>query len=90
MANRMFKIITIVGISVISGFTALNANALDAKIFTIGPQLGEVTSISSEGNLHKASGYHWVRPYFRRDGTFVQGHMRGNPDGFCWNNLSGC
>ena len=37
-----------------------------------------------------AGGYHYVRPYVRQDGTFVQGHMRGNPDGYCFNNLGGC
>jgi hypothetical protein len=25
------------------------------------------------------SGYHYVRPYRRRDGTIVHGHMRKNP-----------
>ena len=25
------------------------------------------------------SGYHYVRPYRRRDGTLVRGHMRRNP-----------
>lgn len=35
-----------------------------------------------------AGGYHWVRPYTRDDGTYVQGHMQGNPDGNPWNNLN--
>ncbi len=30
----------------------------------------------------------WVRPYFRRDGTFVQGHHRSYPDGNPYNNWS--
>ena len=41
-------------------------------------------------SVENASGYHWVNPYLRNDGTFVTGHWRSNPDGFCWNNLSGC
>ena len=25
--------------------------------------------------------FHYVRPHYRRDGTFVQGYIRTNPDG---------
>jgi len=28
----------------------------------------------------------WVRGYYRRDGTYVRGHYRSNPDGIKWNN----
>lgn len=31
-----------------------------------------------------------VDGYFRSNGTYVQPHVRTNPDGVCWNNLSGC
>jgi hypothetical protein len=30
----------------------------------------------------------WVRPYYKRDGTYVQGHYRSNPDGNPYNNYS--
>ncbi len=30
----------------------------------------------------------WVNPYTRRDGTFVPGHYRSNPDGNPYNNWS--
>jgi len=35
-----------------------------------------------------AQGYHHVRPYYRHDGTFVQGHYQTNPDGNPYNNWS--
>lgn len=33
-----------------------------------------------------AGGYHYTRPYVRQDGTFVNGHMQGNPDNNPYNN----
>jgi hypothetical protein len=30
----------------------------------------------------------WVRPYTRKDGTYVDGHYRSNPDGNPYNNWS--
>lgn len=33
-------------------------------------------------------GAHYVRPYIRRDGTYVEGHWRTNPDDSFWNNYS--
>lgn len=30
----------------------------------------------------------YVRPYFRRDGAYVQPHYRSRPDGNVWNNYS--
>ena len=38
----------------------------------------------------QVSGYHWVKPHYRSNGSFVNGYMRSNPDGYCWNNISGC
>ena len=35
-----------------------------------------------------AQGYHYVRPYVRSNGTFVQGHYQTNPDGNIYNNWS--
>lgn len=35
-----------------------------------------------------AEGYHYVRPYVKQDGTFVNGHMQGNPDEYKYNNLN--
>lgn len=28
----------------------------------------------------------WVNGYYRKDGTYVRGHYRSNPDGYKWNN----
>ena len=35
-------------------------------------------------------GYHYVRPYTTYNGVYHEGHMQGNPDGYCFNNLGGC
>jgi|GEM_PF-4060330 hypothetical protein len=37
-----------------------------------------------------ATGYHWVNPYTKSDGTSVQGHWRSNPNGTCLDNIRGC
>ena len=37
-----------------------------------------------------ASAYVYVDGYWRSNGTYVQPHIRTEPDGFCWNNFSGC
>jgi len=34
----------------------------------------------SYGGLRNTGGVHYVRPYTRRDGTQVQGHLSGNPN----------
>src|SRR5262249_15701056 len=33
-----------------------------------------------------AQGYHYVRPYYNHNGTFVSGHYQTNPDGNIYNN----
>jgi hypothetical protein len=33
-----------------------------------------------------AQGYHYVRPYYRHNGTFVPGHYKTNPDRNIYNN----
>jgi hypothetical protein len=35
-----------------------------------------------------ASADTWVKGYFRKDGTYVNGHYRSDPDGYFWNNYS--
>jgi hypothetical protein len=70
--------------------TSIPANAMPAKVLSIAPDLLNIEQNANGGSFTKVSGYHWVNPYFRSDGTFVRGHMRGNPDGLCFNNLSGC
>lgn len=30
----------------------------------------------------------WIEGYFRKDGTYVQGHWRSEADGIKWNNRS--
>ena len=34
-----------------------------------------------------AQGYHYTRGYYRGNGTYVQPHWQGNPDGNPYNNL---
>ena len=31
-----------------------------------------------------------VNGYFKSNGTYVGSHYRTNPDGYCYNNCSGC
>ena len=31
-----------------------------------------------------------VDGYYKSNGTYVGSHYRTSPDGFCWNNFSGC
>lgn len=40
------------------------------------------------GWLAVASAQVWVDPYVRKDGTYVGGHYRSNPDGNPYNNWS--
>lgn len=69
---------------------SMSADAMPAKVLSIAPDLLNIEQNANGESFTRISGYHWVNPYFRNDGTFVRGHMRGNPDGFCFNNLSGC
>ena len=32
----------------------------------------------------------FVNGYFKSNGTYVSPYVRTNPDGFCYNNFSGC
>ena len=32
----------------------------------------------------------YVNGYFKSNGTYVKPYVRTNPDGFCYNNFSGC
>ena len=32
----------------------------------------------------------YVNGYFKSNGTYVSPYVRINPDGFCYNNFSGC
>jgi hypothetical protein len=47
-----------------------------------------VTMLLASVALSNAQGYHYVRPYYRHDGTPVQGHYQTNPDGIRSNNWS--
>ena len=90
MLIKFKKTLTATAIILSATAASMTANAMPVKGLSIAPDL-----INIEKNIHvdgftKISGYHWVNPYIRNDGTFVKGHMRGNPDGFCFNNLSGC
>ena len=84
------KTLTATAVILSAAATSMTANAMPTKILSIAPDLINIEKNSHVGGFTKISGYHWVNPYFRSDGTYVSGHMRGNPDGFCYNNLSGC
>lgn len=38
--------------------------------------------------ISEVNAYVRVRPYFRRNGTYVQPHFRTNPNSFRWDNWS--
>ena len=37
-----------------------------------------------------AQAYVYVNGYTKSNGTYVAPHIRTSPDGYCWNNFSGC
>lgn len=43
---------------------------------------------SNSNGIVFAQGYHYVRPHVRKNGTYVPGHYRTNPDGNRFNNWS--
>ena len=47
-----------------------------------------VTMLLASMTLCNAQSYHYVRPYYRHDGTSVSGHYQTNPDGNIYNNWS--
>jgi len=47
-----------------------------------------VIGLSTAASTSFAQGYHWVNPYSRSNGTYVQGHYQTNPDGNFHNNWS--
>ena len=63
---------------------------IELDIFPALKGIQDIDGASHNYGFQKISGYTYVKPYFRRDGTFVQGHLRTNPDGYCFNNFSGC
>ena len=75
--------------------TTIVASILSATSFANAAQIAplKIDSFSETNQANgfvEISGYHWVKPHFRSNGSFVNGYMRSNPDGYCWNNLSGC
>jgi hypothetical protein len=50
--------------------------------------LGSALFTAAMAFAPSAADAEWVRPYTRRDGTYVQGHYRSNPDGNPYNNSS--
>lgn len=57
-------------------------NQQNAKL--VAAVMGAFSAGAVNGSLVPVSGY------VRADGTYVRPHMRTAPDGYCWNNLSGC
>lgn len=84
----MKKVVSIALATIIA--ITISASSLANINILMSPDLINIERDTPAGGLIKVVGYHWVNPYFRKDGTFVRGHLRSNPDGVCWNNLSGC
>jgi|TARA_B100001964_G_scaffold234690_1_gene293638 hypothetical protein len=49
-----------------------------------------LTHISIFASKANAIGVIYIDPYLKINGTMVQGHFRTEPDGFCFNNFTGC
>ena len=84
--KKLLTKITILGTLIFVGIninTQAHASMLVNKDF-------KIMEISDELELIKPISLVWVNPYVRRDGTSVRGHYRTAPDGYCWNNFSGC
>ena len=47
-----------------------------------------ITAIIAAIGLSTVSADVYVKPYFKKNGTYVQGHYRSNPDGNFYNNWS--
>ena len=47
-----------------------------------------ITAIIAAIGLSTVSADVYVNPYFKKNGTYVQGHYRSNPDGNFYNNWS--
>ena len=77
---------TIIGTLILLG---INFNTqVQASIFS--NKNSKIIEINEDFKLVKPISYVWVNPYTRSNGTSVRGHYRTSPDGYCFNNLSGC
>ena len=63
-------------------------SAPSAPSYTRSPSIPGYYSRYYDYNYRPPVGDHYVRGYFRSDGTYVQGHYQTNPDGSFWNNYS--
>ena len=70
-------------------FLSVNLN-IQSHASTLGNKDFKIMEINEEFKLIKPIGLVWVNPYVRSDGSSVRGHYRTSPDGYCWNNFSGC
>ena len=70
-------------------FMSINLS-IQSKASTLSNKDYKIIEINEEFKLIKPIGLVWVNPYVRSDGTSVRGHYRTSPDGYCWNNFSGC
>lgn len=85
----MKKFLIKIGIVSTLILTSLNLSSSSYAV-TLGDKNYKIMEINEEFKLFKSSNLIWVNPYLRNDGTSVRGHFRTSPDGYCWNNLSGC
>jgi|TARA_B100002003_G_scaffold101797_1_gene94641 hypothetical protein len=64
------------------GKTMKNIKIITALLIMLA---GNVALFSSNANAIVL-----VDGYWRSNGTYVVPHIRTEPDGFCWNNFTGC
>jgi len=90
--KKLTKQLFTIGTFVIMGLTfqtQAQASVLNFKDFKVMEIQNKLKLVKPMGYI-KTSGLVWVNPYTRRDGTSVRGHYRTSPDGYCFNNFSGC
>ena len=77
--------------AILSGLLFMGAHLnAQANASMLGNKDFKIMEINEEFRLIKPMSLVWVNPYMRNDGTSVRGHYRTAPDGYCWNNFSGC
>ena len=90
--RKLTKQLFTMGTFVVMGLTfqtQAQASAINFKDFKVMEIHNDLKLIKPMSYM-KTSGLVWVNPYTRRDGTSVRGHYRTSPDGYCFNNFSGC
>ncbi|MDA2474487.1 hypothetical protein PDN47_25875 [Bacillus cereus] len=84
-STNLMGIVSVIGILVVGGFVVYEFITVDDSSDNR-YEMGDYPEDPTKGNDNP--GVHSVNGYYRSDGTYVEGHMRSNPDGIKSNNLN--